>query len=77
MVLGEVEEIVTTVEIEDETLEEIIKVRDFCTFFFFCFVLSFNVQICFVICFRIFFVCEEAKRKDFFKKKTTEAHDDI
>lgn len=28
MVLGEVEETITTVEIDDETYEEIIKVRD-------------------------------------------------
>ena len=28
MILGEVEETITTVEIDDETYEEIIKVRD-------------------------------------------------
>ena len=28
MILGDVEEVITTVEIDDETYEEIIKVRD-------------------------------------------------
>ena len=31
MILGEVEETLTTVEIDDETYEEIIKVRPCCT----------------------------------------------
>ena len=42
MILGDVEEIVTTVEIDDETYEEIVRVCSYIFFFFFSF---FNLYI--------------------------------
>ena len=67
MVLGEVEEIVTTVEIEDETLEEIIKVRDFCTFFFVCSFIQCSNLFCDL--FQDFFLCVK-KQSAKIKKKS-------